>query len=298
MLRVPTPEGGEAAHHRTRNLVDYYTDAGPDYSLWSRRFNMHFGFYRPGMNPLDLEAMLDQMNREVLGLLALPPGAQHILDMGCGLGATARFAARSLPGVRVSGVTLVPWQAERALVLNRVEGLDRRVHIVNGDYTAAPFADESFDGVFALESSCYAPGYAKEPLVREMFRLLRRGKRFVVADAFLKTGRRMSLLFRACYRSLCACWALEELGEIHQFGRCLEQVGFREIRISNISPNVTPSVLHIPRPVAAFLARELFGPTVPGARERWGNMLAGPLLIGFALDRSRSGYFMVSGLKP
>jgi MPBQ/MSBQ methyltransferase len=296
---APASGPSPPAQERTRRIVDYYTQAGPDYSLWSNRFNMHFGFYRKGMNPFDLEAMLEQMNREVLGLLALDPAApRRILDMGCGVGATVRFAERSLPHVGTTGLTLVPWQAEQAVVLNRRAGAGARATIVRGDFTEAPFAGASFDGVYALESSCYAPGATKEPLVREMYRVLKPGARFVVADAFLKTEQRMNPLARACYRALCECWSLEALGEIHRFSACLEQVGFRDVRIENISRNVTPSVLHIPRPVAAFLIRQVPHARPPRVAHQWGNMLAGPLLMGFALDRSRSGYFMVSGVKP
>jgi cyclopropane fatty-acyl-phospholipid synthase-like methyltransferase len=283
----------------SERIVDYYTEAGPDYSLWSRQFNMHFGFYRMGMNPFDLEGMLDRMNFEVLDRLCVDAASpQHLLDMGCGLGATARYAARMLPQATLSGLTLVPWQAERAAALNRATGVEGRVRVVRGDYAAAPFPAESFDGVYALESSCYAPGSAKEPLVREMFRLLKPGKRFAVADAFLKTERWMDPLTRACCKALYECWSLETLGEIHQFARFLQAAGFREIRIENISRNVTPSVLHVPRPMIRFILRELRNPRPNRARKRWGNMMAGLFLILFALDRSRSGYFMVSGAKP
>ena len=37
----------------------YYEEAGPDYAAWSPNFNMHFGFFRRGMNPFDREAMLE-----------------------------------------------------------------------------------------------------------------------------------------------------------------------------------------------------------------------------------------------
>jgi SAM-dependent methyltransferase len=281
-----------------RTIVDYYTDAGPDYGLWSKHFNMHFGFYRSGMNPLDLEGMLAQMNREVLDRLDLDSAAGgHILDLGCGLGATARFAAKTMPNVRVSGVTIVPWQVEQAAALNRGAETNGRVNVVHGDYTAVPFAAGTFDGAYALESSCYAPGFGKEPLIDEAYRILKPGARFVVADAFLKTERWMDPFSRACYAALCRCWSLENLGEIHRFVAHLEGVGFGDIRVVNISRNVTPSVLHIPRPVVAFLLRQLTRPEPTRAARQWGNMLAGPLLIGFALDRTRSGYFLVSCAK-
>src|SRR5258708_38988724 len=52
-------------------LEQYYSEAGPDYAAWSREFNMHFGYYRAGLNPLHRESMLEQMNAEVLARLHL-----------------------------------------------------------------------------------------------------------------------------------------------------------------------------------------------------------------------------------
>jgi hypothetical protein len=43
----------------------YYEEAGPDYAAWSANFNMHFGYFRWGMNPFDREAMLEEMNRQI-----------------------------------------------------------------------------------------------------------------------------------------------------------------------------------------------------------------------------------------
>ena len=53
-------------------LEQYYREAGPDYAAWSREFNMHFGYYRAGANPLDREAMLQQMPTQPGVLAALP----------------------------------------------------------------------------------------------------------------------------------------------------------------------------------------------------------------------------------
>src|SRR5256885_13428851 len=53
------------------SLEQYYSEAGPDYEAWSREFNMHFGYYRVGANPLRREAMLEQMNAEVRARLQL-----------------------------------------------------------------------------------------------------------------------------------------------------------------------------------------------------------------------------------
>ena len=79
-------------------LEQYYREAGPDYAAWSREFNMHFGYYRAGLNPLRRESMLEQMNTEVLVRLNVNHLAEpQLLDLGCGLGATLRSFARRLP---------------------------------------------------------------------------------------------------------------------------------------------------------------------------------------------------------
>src|SRR5690348_16951540 len=89
-------------------LEQYYREAGPDYAAWSSEFNMHFGYYRAGMNPLHREAMLEQMNVEVLARLQLNDIVEpRLLDLGCGLGATLRSFAHRLPNARLLGVTRV-----------------------------------------------------------------------------------------------------------------------------------------------------------------------------------------------
>src|ERR1700756_4386781 len=87
-------------------LEQYYIEAGPDYAAWSREFNMHFGFYRAGANPLGREAMLERMNGEVLARLQLDSVAEpRLLDLGCGLGATLRSFAGRLPQAWLLGLT-------------------------------------------------------------------------------------------------------------------------------------------------------------------------------------------------
>ena len=46
---------------RPEELIAYYEEAGPDFGQWSAGFNMHFGFYRFGMNPFRREPMLNEL---------------------------------------------------------------------------------------------------------------------------------------------------------------------------------------------------------------------------------------------
>src|SRR6187549_3010152 len=94
------------------NLETYYTEAGMDYRAWSRAFNMHFGYWRWPRNPFALEAMLEEMSRQVFRRLA-PADGDRLLDLGCGVGAPAR-ALIARHSVAVTAVTRVPWQIAMA----------------------------------------------------------------------------------------------------------------------------------------------------------------------------------------
>jgi MPBQ/MSBQ methyltransferase len=128
-------------------LEQYYSEAGPDYAAWSREFNMHFGYYHAGINPLRREAMLEQMNAEVLARLKLEGIAEpRLLDLGCGLGATLRSFARRLPQAWLLGITRVPWQVEKARALNHAAGCGERVRVVEGDYEETVLPSASYNG--------------------------------------------------------------------------------------------------------------------------------------------------------
>ena len=64
------------------NFQRYYEEAGPDYIAWSAGFNMHFGYFKLGMNPLDREPMLEQMNHEISHRMRITSDCPRILDMG------------------------------------------------------------------------------------------------------------------------------------------------------------------------------------------------------------------------
>ncbi len=67
-----------------------------------------------------------------------------------------------------------------------------RVRVIQGDYEDTILPSGSYDGAYALESSCHAHGADKGALLTEAHRLLRPSRRLVVADGFLKGDRFVS----------------------------------------------------------------------------------------------------------
>jgi cyclopropane fatty-acyl-phospholipid synthase-like methyltransferase len=280
-------------------LEQYYSEAGPDYAAWSREFNMHFGYYRAGANPLDREAMLEQMNAEVLARLDVDGIAEpHLLDLGCGLGATLRSFARRLPRAELTGITRVPWQVEHARTLNEAACCGERVCVIEGDYEdASRLEDSSYDGVYALESSCHAHGADKGILLGEAHRLLRSGGRLVVSDGFLSSGRFVGSLQERIYRKLCECWVIEELARLDLFTSRLEQIGFREITVEHLQMHVAPSVAHVPWVTLKFLLTDVVFGQRAMTRARWNNVLAPVLLPLVSAPLGPMVYCMITARK-
>lgn len=284
-------------------IVDYYSEAGPDYEAWSPQYNMHFGYYARPMNPLKLEPMLVRMNAEVFR--RLPGGrfdAEHaarLLDAGCGLGTPARYAAtQCFPQAHITGATLVPWQIKEARRRTNAAGLTDRVEFLRADYTALPHGDASFDAAYAIESACYAPGLDKGALLAELQRVLKPGGRIAIADGFWKRGRPQRGYLSRLERRICECWSFDTFADLNKFVETLADLGFTDIRCEDISWNIAPSVLHVPFVTARFLFDELILRRTRLNRQRRKNLIAPALAPILGLHMRRFGYFIVTATKP
>ncbi len=282
-----------------QDIIRYFEEAGLDYAYWDKAFNMHFGFFKWGMNPFNRPALLRQLNREVMHRLEIKNHPDPlVLDLGCGLGAASRQMARELPGGQFYGFTITPWQVSFGNQLTADEGLTEKVQLIESDYTALPISENTADAAFALESACYAKGAGKTDFVRELYRVLKPGVRFVIADGFRNHSRSLPGWLHKIYRKNMDCWALQELADIQLFVPELKQAGFRNIRVEDISWRVAPSFAHIPFVTLQFLwdiwkkkeTRHL-------ARERKNNALAPALGMIMGLNRRHFGYYLVSGEK-
>jgi MPBQ/MSBQ methyltransferase len=294
----------EASTTSPDNFQRYYQEAGPDYAAWSPNFNMHFGYFRRGMNPFHRESMLEEMNRQILFRLRINdlPGREsagkqlRILDMGCGLGATLRSLAKRIPDSQLKGITLVPWQLEQGQILNQALPAAANIALTLGDYEQTTEPAESFDAVYAIESSCYAHGANKSAFLKEAHRLLRPGGRMVVADGFIGPGRLRGPQ-KQIFRKLCDCWAIDTLGEIEPFRQEMERIGFRDIVVEQAQARVTPSVFHVPWVTLKFLLTSVVFGGRKMTRARWNNLLAPILLpfVGFPIGPM--AYYIVSATR-
>lgn len=82
---------------------------------------------------------------ELIELCRIERG-MHVLDVGCGVGATASYLTQAL-GCTVVGVDITPGMIERSIERSRREGFEDRADFKVGDARDLPLDDDLFDAV-------------------------------------------------------------------------------------------------------------------------------------------------------
>jgi len=112
--------------------ISYHYDLSNEfYQLWlDQDMAYSCGYFETGSESID-QAQQDKF-RHLCRKLRLQPG-EYLLDVGCGWGGLARYAAREF-GVKVFGITLSKEQLALAKARVKAEGLDDQVDLQLLDY--------------------------------------------------------------------------------------------------------------------------------------------------------------------
>ncbi len=111
--------------------------------------------------------------------------SELVLDVGCGLGGTARYLADQF-GCRVTGVDLTAEFVEVGQQLTERVGLGDQVELRCADATELPFADNHFDVVWTEHVQMNVEDKAR--FYGEISRVLKPGGRFLFHDLFRGPG--------------------------------------------------------------------------------------------------------------
>jgi tocopherol O-methyltransferase len=278
----------------TEAIVGYYDETWLDYRvLWLNRDNLavHFG-YTDDSTHGHTDA-LKNMNRVLADRVQIQPG-ERVLDAGCGVGGSSLWLATER-SAEVVGITPVISQVELARGYAADRGLADRVHFEQGDYTATPFPDASFDIVWACESLCHAP--SKAAFYREAARVLRPGGRVIVAE-YVRAARPVDPIGERLLHEWLDGWAILDIDTAAEHLGHLAAAGFAETRLDDVTVHTRPSLRRLYRMAYWTYPLAVFG-RVTGIRSgvQHGNVIAS-IRQYQALRRGAWFYSILSATKP
>ncbi len=158
--------------------IEQFYDASS--GLWEEVWgeHMHHGYYgADGTEKKERRQAQIDLIEELLAWAGVQQATQ-ILDVGCGIGGSSLYLAEKF-NAHATGITLSPVQANRAIARSQAAGLGDRTSFQVADALAMPFADNSFDLVWTLESGEHMPD--KQQFLRECYRVLKPGGTLLMA---------------------------------------------------------------------------------------------------------------------
>jgi SAM-dependent methyltransferase len=171
----------------TEQVRRYYDRHTPAFVSFGQRGSdgaIHRAVWGPGTGTRQ-EAFRYVEDRIAELIQRLPPSFEtsHVVDLGCGVGASLCYLAESLP-VRGTGITVSPVQARLAERRIHTAGLSDRVRCLEGDYCDLPDDIGAADVAYAIES--FVHGSAPDAFFAQCARLIRPGGQLVICDDFLR----------------------------------------------------------------------------------------------------------------
>lgn len=122
--------------------------------------------------------------KEMADSLEIAP-ADHILDIGSGIGGPARYLARRF-GCRVTGIDLTGEFCEVARHLSRLLGFAGKTEFEQGDALVMPFENGTFDGAYSMNVSMNIDD--KAAFYREIRRVLKPGGWLMLSEIARGSG--------------------------------------------------------------------------------------------------------------
>jgi ubiquinone/menaquinone biosynthesis C-methylase UbiE len=221
-------------------VVDYY-------HTWESKLGYrwldgikHFGYYPEGQEKLPKREAQHLMNEQLATALSLPNGA-HVLDAGCGEGGVAIHLAQK-HGLKVSGIDLLDFNVGRANATaaeDNVQNVDFQI----GTYMQLPFADNTFDGIYTMETLVHAPDYQKA--MAELYRVLKPGGKLALFEYSIIPKSQVPAQQKQGYENIRHINRVSSMPAFNEFkhgtfASKLDNAGFTGVKERDITPRIMP----------------------------------------------------------
>lgn len=162
-----------------RTAQEYYNSDDADnfyFTIWGGE-DIHVGLYEHDSEPI-FDASRRTVERMASHLNGLGPDSR-VIDVGAGYGGSARYLAREY-GCEVVALNLSEVENERDRQMNREQGLDHLIEVIDASFEDLPYPDDSFDFVWSQDAMLHSGERAK--VIDEVVRVLKSGGEFVFTD--------------------------------------------------------------------------------------------------------------------
>ncbi|KPI84447.1 putative sterol 24-c-methyltransferase [Leptomonas seymouri] len=165
----------EERKEATTTMVNEYYDLVTDFYEYGWGQNFHFAPRYIGETFFESIARHEHFLAARGGFME----GDHIVDLGCGVGGPARNMVR-LTRCNVTGVNNNEYQISRARRHDARAGMSGHIDYAKTDFCNMGFADNTFDGAYAIEATCHAKDKVK--CYSEVYRVIKPGSCFVVYE--------------------------------------------------------------------------------------------------------------------
>ena len=154
----------------------------------------------------------------------------RVLDLGSGYGGAARYLAKTY-GCRVTALNLSEKENSRHREMNREQGLDGLIEVVDGSFESVPAGDDTFDLAWSQDAILHSGERGR--VIGEIARVLRPGGELVFTDPMQADDCPPGVLQPVLDRI-----HLDSLGSIAFYREAAARHGLREVKVIELTDNL------------------------------------------------------------